>query len=135
LDEGQKLTQTWLALAEDKLQVARDLLELSHFDDAVSRAYYAMFYAAKAALLTTGSTPRSHSGVLSQFSQHFVMTGRVEKELGRMLSQAMQAREASDYNAAIRAFQSDAQQAIADAETFVAKIKEIFGQLPEENTP
>ncbi len=94
-----------------------------------------MFYAAKAALLTIGSTPRSHSGVLSQFSQHFVITGRVEKELGRMLSQAMQARETSDYSATIRAFQPDAQQAVADAEIFVAKIKTTFGQPPEENFP
>lgn len=45
---------TWLELAEDKLNHARRIFEIGLFDDAVSRAYYAMFYAAKAALLAEG---------------------------------------------------------------------------------
>ena len=39
--------KTWLALAEMKLDHARQIFEIGLFDDAVSRAYYAMFYAAK----------------------------------------------------------------------------------------
>ncbi len=132
MDEKQKVTQTWLALAEEKLQVARELVGLSHFDDAVSRAYYAMFYAAKAALLTIGLDPHSHSGVISQFSQHFVVTRQVEKEFGRILAQAMQARQTSDYSPMVRASKHDAQQTIADAEMFLEKIKEILSQSPDE---
>ena len=34
---------TWLELAENKLDHARRIFEIGLYDDAVSRAYYAMF--------------------------------------------------------------------------------------------
>ena len=39
MEEKLEVIQVWLALAEEKLEVARELLELSRFDDAVSKAY------------------------------------------------------------------------------------------------
>jgi hypothetical protein len=50
----EKLTtiRAWLTLADEKIEVAQKLLDLGYFDDAASRAYYGMFYAAKAALLS-----------------------------------------------------------------------------------
>ena len=42
--------------AEDKLAAARSLLRDAHLDDAISRAYYAAFHAASAALLAPGRT-------------------------------------------------------------------------------
>ena len=47
MNESQK---SFLAKARQKLRVAEDLLDLGHWDDAVSRAYYSMFYAAEALL-------------------------------------------------------------------------------------
>ncbi|MFQ5887569.1 MAG: HEPN domain-containing protein, partial [Candidatus Hydrothermarchaeales archaeon] len=38
--------------AESKLQAGRVLLENQFYDDAVSRAYYCMYYAARALLRT-----------------------------------------------------------------------------------
>jgi uncharacterized protein (UPF0332 family) len=40
--------QTWLQLANVKLGHAQKIFDIGLFDDAISRAYYAMFYAAKA---------------------------------------------------------------------------------------
>jgi len=130
VEEKRELTQAYLTLAEEKLDVARELFIASHYDDAVSRAYYVMFYSAKAALLEIGVTTRSHSGVVSQFSQHFVKTGQVERRYIRMLTQAMQARETSDYDPMVRAFKLEAEHTIADAEVFLGKIKEILANLP-----
>ena len=36
-----------MAKAEDKLTVAQELLKHRHYEDAVSRAYYAAFHAAQ----------------------------------------------------------------------------------------
>jgi uncharacterized protein (UPF0332 family) len=38
--------QTWLQLANVKLGHAQKIFDIGLFDDAISRAYYAMFYAA-----------------------------------------------------------------------------------------
>ncbi len=113
-------------LWQKKGQVARELLDLSYFDDAVSRAYYAMFCSAKAVLLTVGVDLRRHSAVVSQFGQHFIQTGYADKRYSRMLARAMQAREASDYDPRTRSARKDAEQAIADAEAFLEKVKEIL---------
>lgn len=43
-----------------KDRVAQKLFELGYFDDATSRAYYGMFYAAKAVLLSADVDTRSH---------------------------------------------------------------------------
>ncbi len=133
MGEKRELILAWLTMAEEKLEVARELVALSRFDDAVSRAYYAMFYAAKAILLAVDQDARSHSGVVSQFSQHFVRTGYADQQYSRILARAMQAREMSDYNPTVRALSPDAEQAIADAEVFLQKIREILSNLPDED--
>ncbi len=47
-----------------------------------------------------------------------------------MLSKAMQARTASDYNPIARSLLFEAEQAIAKAEIFLEKMKEILSRLP-----
>ena len=127
--EQSETIATWLILADEKLTVAQDLLNLSHFDDAISRSYYAMFYAAKAALLAVKVETHSHSGVINQFGQHFVKTGQVDRQYIRLLSLAMQAREDSDYNIDVRASRLDTETLLADAIAFVTKIKEIVAKI------
>ena len=48
--------------------------------NSVSRAYYAMFYAAKAALLSRGLDLRKHSASIAKFRELFVITGQVDPE-------------------------------------------------------
>ena len=134
MEEKLELIQVWLSLAEEKLEVARELLDLSRFDDTVSKAYYVMFYSAKAALLAVDVDLRRHSGVVSQFGLRFVKGGYVDRRYSRILARAMQAREASDYDPRTRASQQDAQQAVADAEAFLEKAREILGKVFGEAT-
>jgi uncharacterized protein len=119
----------WLTLAQEKLLVARDLLNLAHYDDVVSKAYYVMFYAAKAGLATHGIDARRHSGAISLFGQEFVMSGRLDVHYLRLLTQAMQAREASDYDPSLRASEDDARAALSNAESFLNKVRELLEPL------
>ena len=127
--EKQELILAYLTLAGEKVDVAHKLVAVGYNDDALSRAYYAMFYAAKAALLTIDLSPGSHSGVVSQFSRNFVKTGQVERNYGRILARTMQARETSDYNPIKRALSAQAEQAIIDAEKFVERVRELLNPL------
>lgn len=86
----------WLELAESKLDNANRILEIGLYDDAVSRAYYAMFYAAKAALLSKGVDLRRHSSAVTKFRELFVITGQVDAEYLRYLGRAQAAPERSD---------------------------------------
>ena len=84
-----------LAAAES----ARTLLEHGDGDGATSRAYYAMFNAARAMLwFTHGVEPgeaKTHATVIRRFSKHFVQNGPLDAEYGRLLMEAAQARMGS----------------------------------------
>ena len=51
-----------LEKAKEKLKAAKYLLNGGFFDDAISRAYYAVFHVAKAILLLFNEDPETHEG-------------------------------------------------------------------------
>lgn len=125
-----KLIRAFLERAAESLASARLLLNSSFYDDAVSRAYYAMYYAAKAALESIGVETRSHAGVINQFGLHFITKGQLDSQYGSMLTQAFQARHSSDYDVQVNTRPVVAESVVANAEQFVAKIKELLGKMP-----
>ena len=116
----------WLELAEIKLIHARQIFEIGLYDDALSRAYYAMFYAAKAALLSEGLDLRRHSSAITKFRELFVITGRVDAEYLHYLGQAQSARERSDYAPFAHASKEGSEEMLNAAGTFIDKIKELL---------
>jgi uncharacterized protein (UPF0332 family)/predicted nucleotidyltransferase len=115
----------WIALADEKLHVSRDLFDAAHYHDAVSRAYYGMFYAAKAALLSIGVVVKTHAGVNSELGRHFVKTGRIDARYQAMLSHAEEARLRSDYAPKTRPEKDDVEWLIGEAKEFIAKAREL----------
>ena len=83
--------------AKRSLKAAEVLFKRDDFDFAASRAYYAMFYAAEAALLEIGQTFSKHSGVLSGFYHAFVATKNFPQELHSVLHKAFEDRNQADY--------------------------------------
>jgi uncharacterized protein (UPF0332 family) len=63
------------------------------------------------------------------FGQEFVKSGRLDAHYLRLLTQAMQAREASDYDPSLRASEGDARSSLAHAELFLDKVRELLGPL------
>jgi uncharacterized protein (UPF0332 family)/predicted nucleotidyltransferase len=126
----------WLTLADEKLQVARELLDGAYHNDAVSRAYYGMFYAVKALLLSVGVVVKSHSGANSEFGRHFVKMGRVGEQYQAMFSRTSRDRERSDYAPKTRPKRDDVERIIRDAEFFVAKARELVEEeLSQKGSP
>jgi uncharacterized protein (UPF0332 family) len=62
-----KETSALIQKAQRYLKSAELLLRDGDSESSVSRAYYAMFYAAEAVLLTKGLSFLSHKGVISAF--------------------------------------------------------------------
>ena len=70
----------------EKLNAAKLLLKDGFIDDAISRAYYSMFHAASAVLLSAGISVESHSALKNMFGLHFVKTGKIDKKFSRWLN-------------------------------------------------
>lgn len=116
----------FMTKAERALASARLLLESGDMDGACNRVYYAMFDAAKAALMATDAPPetidaKTHSGLIAAFSLHVVKRGLVVAEHGRALNRLHELRMIADYRGdGVEEVQ--VRQAIADATAFVAAI-------------
>jgi uncharacterized protein (UPF0332 family) len=119
-----------MAKAEKACSAARLLLEHGYLDDAINRAYYAMFDAARAALLAVDAPVdveqmRTHHGLIGSFGNYLVKNGPVPKELGRLLAQTFSTRLMADYTGN-SVEQKQAHQVVEHAETFIAAIRDQF---------
>lgn len=86
-----------LEKATKSQEAARKLFDLGYPSFAVSRSYYAMFYAAQALLLTKELAFSKHSAVISAFGQHFVKKGLLPEELHAYFREAFDKRTKGDY--------------------------------------
>jgi uncharacterized protein (UPF0332 family) len=89
--------QSLMIRAKRSLRSAGNLLDDGDHDFAMSRAYYAMFYAASAALLSRDVERSRHSGVIAAFGQHLVKSGRFTAEHQQSLQAAFADRSEGEY--------------------------------------
>lgn len=111
-----------LAVAKDCLYDAKALLDIGRYRASVSRSYYAIFHAAKAALISMNVEAYTHQGVNIQFGKIFIKSGIFDKSLIRTFSKMLDTRLKADYEIGFKASQGDAQDAFSEAELFYSKI-------------
>ena len=105
------------------LAAARLLAREGYAEDAVSRTYYAILHAAKAALLVHDVTVDSHAALRRLFGEHLVRGGRIEREWAVHLRVGLEDRLAADDDAVHVVAVGDALQEVERAEAFVARIR------------
>ena len=115
-----------LERAEQSIQADKGLTASGFCDFAASRAYYAAFYAATAALLNEGLEFSKHSGVIASVHQRLVKTGRLDTEQGKQLNWLFELRNVGDYGVTVHVSQHDAERAIQVAESFLRVIKSLL---------
>lgn len=113
--------------AERTLTAARLLLDGGNTEGACNRAYYAMYYAAQAALLAAGIAEpengyKSHHGLISAFGKHLVLGGQVDQALGRSINKVQHFRQLADYTGDSFPLE-DAAWAVEQAEAFVVEMR------------
>ena len=92
---------------------------------AVNRAYYAIFYAARASLLAVepvlGNT-KSHSEVLRRFSKFVVLDKGMDRDHGRFLKNTFRLRMLADYEFS-EIDLSDIDAIVAKSSNFLVAVK------------
>lgn len=112
------------------LQQARQMLEVAHhnlrndfYGSAINRAYYAIFYAANALLITRQLSRGKHTAVIAAFRQYFVKSGQIEAEYSDIYGRVMENRHTSDYDIELAIDAQVAQEDINDAQRFVDRVE------------
>lgn len=122
MDEIKEL----LKRSEEKLQSAISLLEKGYYGDAISRAYYCMYYASRALLLPRGIHPKTHKGVITEIWKNFAETGLIDKDVFKAIASSQTEREEADYGIYTTFSEEEAKKVIDDAQIFIEKCKQIL---------
>lgn len=111
-----------ITLAEECLEEAKNLLSNGFYRGAVSRAYYSMYHAAKALLLTKNVTPKKHTGVLRMLGLEFVNKGYLEEIYAEAYKYAFDIRQKADYGVEFKIEKEVAEEVVKNAEIFLQRI-------------
>ncbi|MEM1242496.1 MAG: HEPN domain-containing protein [Cyanobacteria bacterium P01_H01_bin.26] len=112
-----------LAHAGEDIETSRLLLDNQRYRVCISRAYYAMYYAAQALLVQRNITARTHKGVIQQFSQYFIKSKDLPQKMVEDLRQAYNFRQLSDYEEAATINQEQAIRILTASADFVEQVR------------
>jgi uncharacterized protein (UPF0332 family) len=112
-----------LEKAESKLKTARIDFDNGQYDDAISRAYYAVFHAISAALLSRQLVFSSHSQVVGAFNKEFVKAGIVPKEFTAIIQRLFADRQTGDYDIIDVIDKETAAEGIRNAVTILSAVR------------
>jgi len=118
----REVAEAGIADAKERLKSAQHSLEGGFYRDAISRSYYAVLYAADAALATRGFVAKSHAGTNTLFSYHFIKKGLVDARFKGLFKQVEKARIEADYSHQVKFTRADAELWLERAMEFVTAI-------------
>ena len=121
---GRRLVKKELSVARSDLSDAKAGYENERYKWSTIQGYYAMFHAARALIYSQGYREKSHYCLAVALKALFVEESKMDAQLVRDFLNAMNLREAADYEAEFS--QSGAKAVIASAEKFIEKAATIL---------
>ena len=114
----------FMQAARKRLTAAEAVIEQDP-SAALSAAYYAMPYGARAALSERDTPTRTHRGTWHEFRKAFVEDGRIGADLATDVQRLQSEREQADYDA-WAAPPAEAKQAIELAHRFLSAVEAVL---------
>lgn len=122
-EERKILVDMQVERAHRFINQADEMMDMGYSDMAVNRFYYACFHIVQALFIKKEIVAHTHSGMLTQFSLHFVKTKKVSLEDGSFLARLFQLRQKADYNCAYDITKEEALSLKEPTHQFVEKIE------------
>jgi uncharacterized protein (UPF0332 family) len=123
MEPGKDFVKVLLTRSDEALLASRVLLEKGLLSDSISRAYYSMYYASQALLLSKNIKAKSHSGTITLFGKEIVAKGLIPKALGKRLNEAYDLRQKGDYDPNADFEYEDIEKFVDQASDFVNLLK------------
>ena len=111
--------------ARDRAAIAREVLATGHLEGAVSAAYYAMLYAARAALSEDDAHARTHRRTWHLFHERYAATDVFDQHLHALAQRAQDAREKGDHEA-VTPDRDEADAIVSSAADFIAAVERML---------
>ena len=117
-----------LEKARSELALARLAWDNEFFNGASSRAYYAVFHALKALLLSRQLSVSKHSAVLSAFHRDFIKTKIFPEPFGRTADRLFNDRMLGDYSYDREISKSQAEADVESASQILKAIEDYLSK-------
>ena len=104
------------------LEQAKGNQQMGYLEITANRLYYAAYYAASALLIANEIRVKSHEGCIGQFNMHFVKTGLIPVEMGKLFSTLFDMRLTGDYSDRFDLTEDDVVPNIQPTEDFIVKV-------------
>lgn len=122
----KELAKYRMERANEMLVASEENLNIEQYRTSLNRSYYAVFHAMRAVNILEGYDSSKHSGVISYFTQTFLKTERLDKELSKIIKEASYLREKSDYDDFYIASKDEALKQLENAKIFLQMISEFI---------
>jgi uncharacterized protein (UPF0332 family) len=119
------------SLIQYRLNQAREVLKDAHalYDiertpiSIVNRAYYSMFYAVLALMISIDKNTAKHQGVISFFDEYFIKQKVFPKEMSKLIHDAFESRQEGDYRESAKIDRETAGEILQSADTFLELVE------------
>ena len=115
-----------IKLAFEMLSDAELMYKEKRLKSTINRAYYAMFHAVKAVLLSQNTDCQSHAGAINRFGECVIKKGLLDQRFAKSLHRAYRLREKSDYSPAFKIKEADVKKVVKEAKEFVEETEKIL---------
>jgi len=117
-------------VAQERLRAAEVLFKEGFYNDAITRAYYAIHSISRALLILYDIRATTHEGVKTMLSKQLVREAKVlPSDFAKKFSILKALREDADYEDFIKFSSADAEEALKIAQDFVEKTSAIIDQV------
>lgn len=127
-DERRAIVAYRMEKADIAIEDVNQLSAWRRWSAAANRLYYAVYYAATALLINQGYTTRTHTGMITQISVHFVRPGILSREDGRLIRKLFELRQEADYDDFMDADEADINEYLPQVKTLIEKIKSLINE-------
>ncbi|MBQ9672334.1 MAG: HEPN domain-containing protein [Prevotella sp.] len=114
--------------ADETMIEVEAMADIAHYNAAFNRMYYACYYATVALLLKHKISASTHSGVKTMLSLHFVSTGKLSTDDGKLFISLFETRHSGDYDDFVYCDRELYDEYLPKARKFIEDIKDLIKQ-------
>ena len=125
-EERQAIVDYRVERAQRSFEEAKNVMDMKMWSLLANRLYYTLYYISMAILIKDGYGSKTHSGMIALIHQHYVKTGILTTEEGRLIKKLFDLRQESDYDDFVYVDETEIKPFVPKVEALMYKLIEII---------
>ncbi len=122
-EERKAVVDYRIEKAEHSYEEAEKVCSMQLWNIAANRLYYALYYMSSALLIHNEKSAHTHSGLLTMIHLHYVKTGLLSYDDGKLLKTLFRMRQEGDYEDFVEISKDDVEHVMPQTRNLLDKIR------------